>query len=470
MPGTCKGTNPLSRPPRITRLPALVGAIGVAALLALLLLLVPATGPASIPEAPENALAAAARATVAPPPAVRVETRFLGHGGTLAGALDELVDDEEARRAVLDAAGRYLDLRRLSPRTGLAVQRDATGRAIAVSIRSEPKRFLRVRLPAGKAGKRAELLDLPVEIEVRRTAGVVRNSVAQALTGSPYGRWLTAAFADIVQWDVDLLVDPRPGDHVRVIYEVRRLGPVPADLPPFGDAAVRPGEMLGPGRILAARYEGRMASASAFWIHDGKAGGGYYDDEGQPLHKSFLKSPLNYRRISSGFSNSRLHPVTRRVVPHHGVDFAANSGTPVVATADGRLIRVGWDGALGNALRIRHGSEYVTVYGHLRGFARGIRAGVDVKQNQVIGYVGSTGRATGPHVHYSVLLRDRPINPLRMENPPAEPLDTALIPWLAAATRRWSPLLDTIRPDDPSLEIATGDPSSDPTTEVLSGM
>jgi murein DD-endopeptidase MepM/ murein hydrolase activator NlpD len=130
------------------------------------------------------------------------------------------------------------------------------------------------------------------------------------------------------------------------------------------------------------------------------------------------------------------------VVPHHGVDFAAAPGTPVVAAADGRVITAGWHGALGRTVRIRHGSEYVTVYGHLRGFARGIRAGSEVRQNQVIGYVGSTGRATGPHLHYTMIHRDRPVDPLRFRNPPVDPLPPELVPRLERSRRTWAPFLD----------------------------
>jgi murein DD-endopeptidase MepM/ murein hydrolase activator NlpD len=188
----------------------------------------------------------------------------------------------------------------------------------------------------------------------------------------------------------------------------------------------------------------------------GGAGGRYYDADGDPLHKTFLKSPLNYRRISSRFSNARRNPVTRRVVPHHGVDFAAAPGTPVVAAADGRVVSTGWQGALGHAVRIRHGSEYTTVYGHLRGFAAGIRAGTDVRQNQVIGYVGSSGRATGPHLHYTLTHRGRPIDPMRFRNPPVEPLAPEMMPRLERAKLAWAPLLER----DP-VTVAGAGPSSD---------
>jgi murein DD-endopeptidase MepM/ murein hydrolase activator NlpD len=210
---------------------------------------------------------------------------------------------------------------------------------------------------------------------------------------------------------------------------------------------------LPPGRIVAAAYDGRIAHARAFWVENAEGEGSYYDGTGLPLRKTFLKSPLNYRRISSGFSHARRHPITRKVMPHHGVDFAAAPGTPVVATADGRVSSAGWAGALGRTVRLRHGSEYETVYGHLSKIARGVRAGAHVSQNQVIGYVGSSGRATGPHLHYSMLRGGLAINPLRFENPPAQPLPPELLPRLEMAKRRWNPLLG---PEHPALELARG--------------
>ncbi len=155
------------------------------------------------------------------------------------------------------------------------------------------------------------------------------------------------------------------------------------------------------------------------------------------------------------------------MVPHHGVDFAAAPGTPITATSDGRVVSVGWDGALGQAVRLRHGSEYVTVYGHMRSFARGIQSGVEVRQGQVIGYVGSTGRATGPHLHYTVLQRGRPINPMTIKNPPVDPLDDRMLPRLAESRRRYSPVLAAIRTER-RLDVATTQPATTETT-VLSG-
>jgi len=393
-------------------------------------------------------------------PGDRVERSNLGRGGTLDAALDGMGIPAELRVTLLAAMSGEIDPRRLPAETGLAVVRGPHGQPRSFAIRTETERFLRIRLDAGDgaAEPRADWIELPVEVAERVAEGVVETCVAQALEEVDHGTYLTAAFADVFQWDVDLLVEPRPGDRVRLVYEFRRLGQLPRDLPWLGAKPCSSGDLLPPGRILAAAYSGRIARARAFWVEDDGGQGSYYDGEGLPLRKTFLKSPLNYRRISSGFSHARRHPITRKVMPHHGVDFAAAPGTPVVATADGRVASAGWAGALGRTVRLRHGSEYETVYGHLSGIARGVRGGTQVRQNQVIGYVGSSGRATGPHLHYAMLRSGLAINPLRFENPPAEPLPVELLPRLEMAKRRWLPVLG---PDEEVLELASGgDPGS----------
>jgi murein DD-endopeptidase MepM/ murein hydrolase activator NlpD len=372
----------------------------------------------------------------------RVRTSHLGRGGTLDAALADLGLGPGTRSEVIASLRSEIEVKRLPPETGVLAVSDEQGAARSVSLRAEADRFLRVGLDASGAMTRVERIEIPTSTRVRSTSGRVTSSVHQALAADPHGQDLTLRFADIFQWDVDLLVDPRPGDVVRVVYEVRELGELPEDVPPLGDRPDRRGDPIGVGRILAAAYDGQVARSTAYWVEGPTGDGSYFDEAGRPLQKTFLKSPLNYRRISSGFSKARRHPVTRIVVPHHGVDFAAASGTPVVAAADGRVISVGWEGPLGRAVRLRHGSEYVTVYGHLSAARRGLRAGATVRQNEVIGYVGATGRATGPHLHYTLIHRGRPIDPLRFDNPPVEALAPTLEPALARARESWGPLLD----------------------------
>lgn len=397
--------------------------------------------------------------------APRILRTALDSGGNLTASLGALGVPPEARAGIIDSIRRYVNPRRLPSGTGLSAIVDESGVPTAVALRTEPERFLRLTLPTvDSPAVRSELIRLPVVTSLETLGGVVQTSVAQAFSHSPHGSQLTDAFADVFQWDVDLLIETRPGDAVRVVYEAQRLGEPPADLPALSGAPLAAGDFLQVGRILAARYEGTIARSAGFWIEGPAGTGGYYDDDGRPLRKTFLKSPLNYRRISSGFSSARRNPVTRRVVPHHGVDFAADTGTPVVATADGRVTSAGWNGPLGKAVRLQHGSVFSTIYGHLSGFAPGIRAGVEVRQNQVLGYVGSTGRATGPHLHYTMVRAGRAINPMTFENPAADPLATEAAWRLDEAKQRWLPVLMAIAVDAATdeYELARQEPTSGP--------
>jgi murein DD-endopeptidase MepM/ murein hydrolase activator NlpD len=404
----------------------------------------------------QNVIAATRSVLAAAPPPL-VVTTTVGRGGTLTSTLDRLGVPAESRDLVVATVRRFIDPRRLLPRTAVAAafeQGPAGGYRVAV--RNEAERFLRVTVlgDAAPFDVRAEVVRLPVVTSVERAGGHVESSVAQALSRSPHGSRLTHAFADVFQWDVDLLIDPRPGDEVRIVYEALRLGTPAIDLPPLEGAPNAEGDLFDVGRILAATYEGRMARSEAYWLADHDGIGSYFDGEGRPLRKTFLRSPLNYRRISSGFSRGRLHPVLRTVVPHHGVDFAAAAGTPVVATADGVVVAAGWDGPLGQCVRVRHGSSFVTLYGHLRGFAAGIAPGVEVKQNQVVGYVGATGRATGPHLHYTLLRSGRPIDPMTFESPASEPLPAERFAQLDDVRRRWLPVIRDIPGMDDGQTVA----------------
>lgn len=410
------------------------------------------------PESPEVVVASATLPPSQPVEAAaeieRVARAALPRGGTLDGVLRDLNVPDRLRPRILSAFDEHLDLRRLRAGAGVTLTRGDGGEIASLGCRTAVDSWVRLRSD-GRDGFHGEVIEIPVETRVLTAGGVVDSSVAQALGDAPLGLELVPAFADVFQWDIDLLVEPRVGDRIRVVYEIGLLGDIGPEVPDWGGSRPESGEVIGLGRILAASYAGAMASATAYWVHDDDGAEGYYDDDGAPLRKTFLKSPLNYRRISSGFSRARRHPITRKVVPHHGVDFAAPRGTPVSASADGRVVAVAWQGALGKAVKIRHGSEYTTIYGHLNGYARGIRNGASVRQGQVVGYVGSTGRATGPHLHYSMLRGGSAINPMTFKNPPVRPLPDNLRPRLQAMRLRWDPVLCAIAVEE-SVSFALG--------------
>ena len=223
----------------------------------------------------------------------------------------------------------------------------------------------------------------------------------------PYA--LAAEFEDIYQWTVDFF-GIQAGDSFAVIY----------------DEKVVDGETVGIGRIWGAEFNhgGKQYYAIPYAQQEGKLR--YWETNGESLRKQFLKAPLKYTRISSKFSKSRFHPVHKVYRPHHGVDYAAPSGTPVHSVADGTVIFAGWDrGGGGNTLKIKHAGNLETGYLHLKGFAKGIRVGTRVSQGQLIGYVGSTGSSTGPHLDYRIKKNGTPIDPLKMPQEPAEPIAAA---------------------------------------------
>ncbi|MCD6320531.1 MAG: M23 family metallopeptidase [Candidatus Desulfofervidaceae bacterium] len=217
---------------------------------------------------------------------------------------------------------------------------------------------------------------------------------------------LILTLADIFAWDIDFFTDLRPGDKYQFVYEKIFAG----------------GKFIRNGRILAAKFvnQGRVFEAYYFETSEGK--GGYYDARGNSLRKAFLKAPLRFKRISSYFSYHRRHPILGIVRPHLGIDYAAPIGTPVEAIADGRIVFIGWNDGFGKFIKIRHNHIYTSTYGHLSRFARGLRRGSHVKQGQVIGYVGKTGLATGPHLDFRFLKNGRFINYLRFKSPVGKPL------------------------------------------------
>lgn len=212
--------------------------------------------------------------------------------------------------------------------------------------------------------------------------------------------------ADALAFDIDFMTDIRVGDEFSAVFEKR----------------TRDGKEAPDGPLLAARFinDGKEYSAYRF---ETEKGGGYYDAEGRALERQFLKAPLSYSRITSGFTGARLHPITKKVTAHYQIDYAAPVGTPVVASARGTVVSAGWETGWGYIVRMRHDNGYTTHYAHLSSFADGIRAGASVGRGEVVGYVGSTGWSTGPHLDYGMKKDGAPVNPLTLDLPKGPPLE-----------------------------------------------
>lgn len=241
----------------------------------------------------------------------------------------------------------------------------------------------------------------------RRFEGTIESSLFAAVEAAGGDPELAVRIAEIFQWDVDFFRDLRRGDSFVVIVDEQRVD----------------GRAYAWGPIYAARFvnAGRVLDALLYPDSDGTLG--YYDPQGRPLRKQFLRSPLKLSRVTSHFNLRRFHPVLKRTMPHYGVDYGAPVGTPVHVTGDGVVTFVGRNGGAGKMVRVRHTNGFETAYLHLSRYGQGIRSGTRVSQGQVIGYVGSTGLSSGPHLDYRVKHNGRWINPLQLASPPAKPLD-----------------------------------------------
>ncbi len=310
-------------------------------------------------------------------------------------------DASEASRA----SARFVDLRQLRPGALWAAYLDDDGRLdrfeLAVASRGE------LTLVRGELEWESIWRDYRRETRLLTIQGVLVDNLESAVERAGAQAELAYAIAEVLQWDLDFTRDLRKGDEFRVIYEeVTVEGSKPA-----------------PGQIVAVEYgqaKGRPLQAFYFAAQDG---GGYFDGEGRPLQKMFLRSPLPYSRVTSRFSHRRLHPILGVFRPHYGIDYGAPAGTPVRVTASGTVVSADWDGGGGGrTVKVRHSNDYQTAYLHLSRFATGIRPGERVRQGDLIGYVGSTGLATAPHLDYRIQRGSRWIDPLSIQSAPGEPI------------------------------------------------
>ena len=263
---------------------------------------------------------------------------------------------------------------------------------------------------------RAEKLSIEYDRRILCLEGAIEDNLIASMGGGQQNLLLALSLSDIFAWDIDFTTALRRGDTFRLLVE----------------GLYRDGEFRKYGNILAAEFVNDGVPYRAYRFEsDGKAD--YYDAEGRSLRKAFLKAPLSFRRISSGFSKSRLHPVLKIRRAHNGTDYVAPKGTPVSAMASGQVVAAGWQGGYGRLVVIRHPNGYKTYYGHLSGFAKGIRKGASVAQGQLVGHVGATGLATGPHLHFEMRVNDRPVNPRKVVIPPGEPVPESLLAAYRAA-------------------------------------
>ena len=267
-------------------------------------------------------------------------------------------------------------------------------------------------------GFKAQLIDDPVETRVRVATATIDSSLFEAAQAAGISDPVALKVANVFAWDIDFVLDVRPGDHFTVAYQ----------------QIYQHGKYLRDGDVLAARFvnDGEVYEAVRFTGPDGVTG--YYTPNGKPMRKAFLRAPVDFTRVSSAFNPHRMNPVLHLIRAHTGTDYAAPMGTPVHASGDGRVAFAGRKGGYGNAIILAHGQGVTTLYGHLSRFARRLHVGERVSQGQVIGYVGMTGLATGPHLHYEYRVDGVYKNPQTVHLPGAPPLHgRSLVAFLAQA-------------------------------------
>jgi len=267
---------------------------------------------------------------------------------------------------------------------------------------------------------------IPYEMETKTGSGVVESSLFGAVTTAGENEELALRLGNVFAYDVDFTRDLRTGDSFKVIIEKKS----------------REGKFVGYGQLAAASFTNQGQTYYAYQYTDKKGNTAYYDEKGRPLRKAFLKSPLPFTRISSGYSMSRMHPILKYRRPHQGIDYAAPTGTPISTVADGIIAQVGSNKSQGRFVRVIHSNGYETIYNHMSKFAKVSKKGAKVKQGATIGYVGSTGYATGPHLDFRMRQNGKLINPLKLKTMPAEPIASKEMPAFKAVVAAYKAQLE----------------------------
>jgi murein DD-endopeptidase MepM/ murein hydrolase activator NlpD len=328
----------------------------------------------------------------------------VARGDTLAAIFKRLGLSPAELHALVATSEHGTMLARIRPGQELEISLDPQGKLAALDYRMDAISTLAMRREG--AVFRSELVRPAVETRYATAAGTINHSLFLAGQAAGLSDQLTMQLVEIFGWDVDFALDIRSGDQLAVVYE----------------ELYAHGEKVADGDIVAAEFVNRGRTIRALRYTDSQGHTAYYTPDGHSMRRTFLRTPVRFSRISSRFQRKRWHPKLHRVRAHRGVDYAAPQGTPVKATGDGTISSLGRKGGYGKTIILRHGNGYTTLYAHLSRYRRGLRVGARVKQGQVIGHVGRTGLATGPHLHYEFRVRGVHRNPLTISLPKSAPI------------------------------------------------
>ena len=376
-----------------------------------------------------------AATTAAAPPRTTVASAALSSFNIIVHPNDTL--DAIFRRLKLNLAdlatlralpGLKAHLDSLHPGESLHFMQRQDGALVGLERRLNEAQTLKVSRDA--SGLKADVLLDPLESRPRVLKGVINSSLFEAVEAAGGHDQTAVGLADIFGWDIDFVLDIQPGDSFVVSYQ----------------ELFQNGVYVKDGPILAASFTNAGRQYKAVRYVDPEGSAHYYTPDGRSMHKAFLRAPLEFTRVSSGFNSARRHPILNLIRAHKGVDYAAPTGTPVKAAGDGRIAWAGPKGGYGNVVIIEHSRSITTVYGHLSRFAKGTRVGQHVTQGTVIAYVGMTGLATGPHLHYEYRVNGVFKNPQTVSLPDAQPIDAR---WRADFEARTTPLLASLEVSSP---------------------
>jgi len=363
----------------------------------------------------------------------------VGRNDTLDGIFRRMALDKADLAAIRQLPGIRQSLDFLKP--GDAIKLTHTDGEIKELTRqvSETQTLKVVREDAGFAAK---MIDNPVETRIRTATATIDSSLFQAAEAADISDTVALKLANVFAWDIDFVLDIREGDRFTAVYE----------------QIYQNGKYLRDGEVLAAEFvnAGKVYRAVRYASDTGSAS--YYTPDGLPMRKAFLRAPVEFTRVSSVFNPHRMHPILNTIRGHMGTDYAAPTGTPVHAAGDGRVSFAGRRGGYGNAVVLAHSNSVSTLYGHMSRFARNMRVGTHVQQGEVIGYVGMTGLATGPHLHYEYLVNGVHKNPQTVQLPGAEPLHAAALEKFRGTA---APLLADLSPQ-PAVASAAITPVAGP--------
>jgi len=359
-------------------------------------------------------------------------------GDTLSGLFKKAGFNDSLMLSVIHGEGEATKLQRLYAGESIAFATDQADELVSIKLQRSRLESLKIdRIEEGFVGKK--VLREP-EVRTRYAEAEIDSSLFGAGQQAGLTDKLTMELAGIFGWDIDFVMDIRKGDRFSVVYEELYLD----------------GEKIDNGQILAANFYNRSRELAAVFYTDKNGVSDYFTPEGRSMRKAFLRTPIDFARISSNFNLNRRHPVLNTIRAHKGTDYAARTGTPIKASGQGKVIHAGRKGGYGNAVVLQHGTNITTLYAHMNRFAKGVRSGTYVKQGQVIGYVGSTGLVTGPHLHYEFRVNGTHRNPTTVKLPDAAPIAKAELDRFKMSTDTLLAQLETYQ-ESGRLTLARGE-------------